>query len=558
MTVLRGALLVDGTGTPGRPADVVIDSDRIAEVAPPGEGRGGEVVDLDGLVLAPGFIDCHTHYDAQVLWDPDLTPSSWHGVTTVVMGNCGFGIAPTRPGGRETIARTLENVEGMSVEALAAGIPWTFESFPEYLDAVEATRPRLNAAIMLGHTPLRLYVLGDEAAERPATAAEIAEMRRLVGEAMDAGAVGFASSRQPAHAGAWGKPVPSRLAEVAELLTLAEPLRDRDRGTFAITKGPDFGSPEMAALSEATGRPVTWTALGASPAAFRVLENAAGLGGEVWPQVACRPIVFQVTLAEPAPLARADAFAEVLSVPAADRARFYGDPAWRVRAGADAARQWVHTWDKISVQETTTHPELADGTSLADIAARRGVDPIDVMCDVALDDNLTTRFRVVVANDDAESLAGLLRDDRVLLGLSDAGAHASQLCDAVFSTHLLEHWVRDTGVLTLEKAVWRLTGHPAAVFGLPGRGRVAPGFAADLVAFDPATIGVERLERVWDLPAGADRLVARSRGLHTVWVNGEPVRDHDTDLDARPGRLIRDGGTSPEPREARPVSKANQ
>ena len=550
MTVLRGALLVDGTGAPPRPADVVIDADRIAAVEAPGTVSGdGDVVDLDGLVLAPGFIDCHTHYDAQVLWDPDLTPSSWHGVTTVVMGNCGFGIAPTRPAGRETIARTLENVEGMSVEALFAGIPWTFETFPEYLDAVERAGPKLNVAVMLGHTPLRLYVLGEEAAERDATSAEIEEMRRLVADALDAGAIGFASSRQPAHAGAWGKPVPSRLATVDELMRLAEPLAERGRGTFAITHGPDFGPVELAELSHLTGRPVTWTALNASPGAFRLLDKSAGRGGEVWPQVACRPIVFQVTLAEPAPFARADAFAQVLSVPSAERSRFYRDPAWRERARADVARQWYYGWDKVFVAETVAHPELADGPSLADLGAQRGVDPLDVLCDVALDDDLATRFRVVVANDDATSLAGLLRDDRTLLGLSDAGAHASQLCNAVFATYLLEHWVRETGTLSLEKAIWRITGHPAEVFGIPGRGRVAPGYFADLVAFDPATVGVDRMERVYDLPAGADRLIARSHGLHQVWVNGEPA-SHGA---PRAGRLIRDGGTSagPNPRTLR-------
>ena len=378
---------------------------------------------------------------------------------------------------------------------------------------------------MLGHTPLRLYVLGEEAAERDATSAEIEEMRRLVGEALDAGAIGFASSRQPAHAGAWGKPVPSRLATVDELMRLAEPLAERGRGTFAITHGPDFGPVELAELSVKTGRPVTWTALNASPGAFRLLDKAAARGGEVWPQVACRPIVFQVTLAEPAPFARADAFAQVLSVPAAERSRFYRDPAWRERARADVARQWHYGWDKVFVAETVAHPELADGPSLAELGAERGVDPLDVLCDVALDDDLATRFRVVVANDDAISLAGLLRDDRTLLGLSDAGAHASQLCDAVFATYLLEHWVRETGTLSLEKAIWRITGHPAAVFGIPGRGRVAPGYFANLVAFDPAAVGVERMERVWDLPAGADRLIARSHGLHQVWVNGELAGD---------------------------------
>src|SRR6202011_2942121 len=213
-----------------------------------GEG-GQDVVDLDGLALAPGFIDCYTHYDAQVLWDPDLTPSSWHGVTTVVMGNCGFGIAPTRPAGRETIARTLENVEGMSVEALFAGIPWTFETFPEYLDAVERAGPKLNVAVMLGHTPLRLYVLGADAAERDATSAEIEEMRRLAAAALDAGAIGFASSRQPAHAGAWGKPVPSRLATVDELMRLAEPPAERGPGAFGVTPRPDFRPPGARELS---------------------------------------------------------------------------------------------------------------------------------------------------------------------------------------------------------------------------------------------------------------------------------------------------------------------
>src|SRR2546422_4498435 len=210
--VLRGAQLIDGTGAPARAADVGVDGGRVAAIAeagelPTGTGRA-RVVELDGLVLAPGFVAIHPHFDAQVLWDPDLTPSSWHGVTTVVMGNCGFGIAPTRPEHRSTIARTLENVEGMSVEALAAGIPWTFETFPEYLDAIDRTPLRLNAAVMIGHTPLRLYVMGIDATERAATDDEVARMQELVGDAIDAGAVGFATSKSPAHAGAFGKPVP--------------------------------------------------------------------------------------------------------------------------------------------------------------------------------------------------------------------------------------------------------------------------------------------------------------------------------------------------------------
>ncbi len=538
--VLRNAELVDGTGARRRPADVVINGDRIVEVAAPGTAEGDAVVDLEGLVLAPGFIDCHTHYDAQVLWDPDLTPSSWHGVTTVVMGNCGFGIAPTKPEHRETIARTLENVEGMSVDALAAGIPWNFETFPEYLDAVEQQRTRLNVAVMIGHTPLRTYVLGSDATERAATADEVAQMRRLVGEALDAGAVGFATSKANAHAGAWGKPVPSRLAERSEIFDICTALKERNKGVVAITKGDEFGVSAFCELSQAIGRPVTYTALGTGQGWRDVVERISSLGGQVWPQLACRPIVMQLTMADPGPLARVPAFNEIVMVPHGQRAGILSDPAWRERARADSDVVGWPPFERITVQETEAHAELRDGPTLAELAKQRGEHPLDVMCDLALADNLRTRFRVVLANADYDELAEMLRDDRLLLGLSDAGAHASQLCDAVFSTYLLQHWVRETGVLSLEKAVWRLTGHPASIFGLSGRGTVRPGNYADLVAFDPETIAVEPMERVFDLPAGADRLVAASTGVEAVWVNGVPTRTDGKDVfGARAGRLLR-------------------
>ena len=540
--VLRGAKLVDGTGAQGRAADVVVRGARVAAVQEPGTADG-EIVNLDGLVLAPGIVDCHTHYDAQILWDPDLTPSCWHGVTTVVMGNCGFSLAPTRQGDRETIARTLENVEGMALEALAAGIPWDFETFPEYLDAVEALPPRLNVAAMIGHTPLRTWVLGADATEREASDGEIAEMRGIVAEALDAGAVGFATSKQGAHVGAYGKPVPSRFASAEEINSIAEALGDRGRGTVAVTRGEDFDLQELAALSLRIGRPVTWTALPASPTAMATLREGHELGGEVWPQIACRPVVMQLTLADPGPLAKARAFTEVLALPRDRRAELFVDQGWRDRARRDVLSSWGDRYGRMFVSETDAHVALRDGPSIAQIAAERGEDPFDTLCDLALADNLTTRFRVVLANDDEESLTQLLMDDRTLVGLSDAGAHASQLCDAVFSTHLLQHWVRETGVLSLEKAVWRVTGHPAQVYGLPGRGLVAPGAFADLLAFDPDAIAVKPAERVWDFPAGADRLVAGAEGIEAVWVNGVRTRAAGADLDGvRPGRLIRDGG----------------
>ncbi|NUS56000.1 MAG: amidohydrolase family protein [Streptomycetaceae bacterium] len=545
--VLRGATVVDGTGADPRPADVGIAGGVIAAVGEPGSlsgavADGAAEVDLTGLVLAPGFIDIHTHFDAQVLWDPDLTPSSWHGVTSVLMGNCGFGIAPTRPAHRDLVARTLENVEGMSLDALHAGITWDFESFPDYLDTLAAARPRLNVAAMIGHTPLRLFVIGEEQ-ERPATAEEIARMRSLVAEAMEAGAFGFASSRATSHQGAGGRPVPSRHAERAEFDELASVVGDSGHGIIQVTAGPDLDVDHLLDVGAATGRPVTFTPLltgmGAPGSAVKRADACADT--DVWGQTSCRPLVMQVTLADPFPFATMPSFQEILALPADERAELYADPAWRERARAQAEERWGSRLAKTDVDETEL-PGLA-GRTLPDLAAERGSTPFDVMVDTALAEDLRTRFRVVLANDDEHELAELLRHPRVLVGLSDAGAHASQLCDACFSTHLLEHWVRETGHLTLAEAVHRLTGRPAAFLGLADRGRIAPGLAADLVAFDPETVGVGAMERVYDLPAGADRLVAHSVGIVHVWVNGQAVRQDavDLDVDVRPGVVLRSG-----------------
>ena len=535
--ILRGARVVDGTGDRARVADVGIEDGRLVAVGAL-NAAVAEVIDLDGLILAPGFIDIHTHYDAQVLWDPDLTPSSWHGVTTVVMGNCGFGIAPTRPEHRDTIARTLENVEGMSVDALIAGIPWSFETFPEYLDTLARLPKRLNVGAFIGHTPLRLYVLGEEAVERAATDEEIHQMRSLVAGGLAAGAAGFATSQSPTHSGAGGRPVPSRLATKEEVFELAGALAEARRGVIQVTPGPNFYINELAELARVTERPVSWTALLTSSrrSAVDVLEQQAALPGEVWPQIACRPLVMQVTLADPFPFGTAPAFSEILALAHDQRASRYADPDWRDRARPQVANRH---WEKTTVQETDRYPGLRNGPSLAELAAMRGVDPFDLMVDLALGEDLRTRFLVVLANDDEAELGRLLLDHRAVLGLSDAGAHASQLCDACFSTYLLQHWVRDTGVLTLEQAVHRLTGHVARVFRLEGRGRIAPGLAADLVAFDADLVGVDGIERVWDFPAGADRLVAHSRGVQATWVNGVATRLDGKDLDgARPGRLL--------------------
>ncbi|GAA0949780.1 N-acyl-D-amino-acid deacylase family protein [Actinocorallia libanotica] len=542
--LLRGASLIDGTGAPARPADVAVEGDRILAVRDPGElepGPGTEVVELDGLVLAPGFIDVHTHYDAQILWDADLTPSSWHGVTSVVMGNCGFGVAPTLPGHREIIVRTLENVEGMSMEALEAGIDWCFETFPEYLAAIDARRKRLNVGAFLGHTPLRLFVTGGE--ERPATAEEVATMKGLVREALEAGAIGFSTSRQPAHQGAFGRPVPSRFAETDEVEAMAAVMGELGKGVLQVSIGPGMFIDQFSEIATRHGIPVTWTALMARAdkpgAALRAVERGGALPGEVYPQIACRPIVMQIGMADPVPLAEIDEWKEVLALPRAERAGLYRDDAWRERAREVTLKAWSHRWPKTSVEETDAHQD-AVGIPLDRLAADRGTTPFDLMLDLALSDGMATRFRIVLDNDGDDEVGRLLADKRTLLGLSDAGAHATQLCDACYSTHLLGHWVRERKALSLEDAVWRLTGHPHQAFRIPERGLVREGFHADLVAFDPDTVGTTPVERVHDQPGGTDRLVVRSTGVTHMWVNGTATRTNGEEIpDATPGRLIR-------------------
>ena len=549
--VIRGGTVVDGTGAPGQRADVAVTAGRIAAVGTGLQGR--TELDATGQIVSPGFIDIHTHYDAQVFWDPWLTPSAYHGVTTVIAGNCGFSIAPIHSAEVPLLARTLQHVEDMSFETLSQGVPWDdFETFPQYLDAVERRGVTLNYACYVGHTAVRLYVMGDDAYERAATPEELARMRAVVDEAMKGGAIGFASSASPTHNGDRGRPVPSRVADIEELRVLLEPVRDAGRGVVALLPGGVIPHEEVFKLQQEVGRPFTWTALltvQGYPYHEKVVEEhdaARARGIEVWPQVSCRPLVFQMNLAEPFTLNMRESFKRLMGVSREERMAAYRDPAWRAAAWEELSAQQgglPFNFAALSVAESESRPDLV-GKPVVELAEQLGCTSLDVVLDVSLADGLKTRFWSVLANNDPEGIAWLLPRDNVLLGLADSGAHVSQLCDACFSTDLLGNWVRDREVMPLERAIHKLSGEPAAVYGLDDRGVIAEGRAADICVFDPETVAPGPLRRIRDFPADGERLTADSpEGITHVLVNGTPIRVDgkpvEDAMSAHPGRVIR-------------------
>ena len=556
-TVVRGGTVVDGTGAPGFAADVAIEHGVITAIAPDlladPKFHDADVIDATGCVVAPGFIDIHTHYDAQVFWDPALTPSCYHGVTTVVAGNCGFSIAPTRPGDRDLITHTLEKVEDMDPASLAAGIPWEFETFPQYLAAVQSHGSVLNYAAYIGHTPLRIWVMGDQASQRTATDDEIAQMAVLVREAIDAGACGFATSFAVTHLGADGRPIPSRWAGRAEIDALCAAVADAGKGVVGINGVSDgLHFDQIYELAIELDVPITFTALLTSSTGSHLKALAmhrAGLakGANVWPQVSCRPLSFSMTMVEPFTLNTSPVFAELMPVSIDQRRAAYADPAWRqrVRDAWAAGHGLPPRWETFEIMESLSSPALV-GRRLLSIVEDRGTEPFDTLLDIALAEGHLPDLRVkaVLANDDEDGITILLQEDGCTLGLSDAGAHVGQLCDAPLATDLLGRWVREKGVLTLEDAVHKLTQVQAELFGFDDRGVVRVGMAADLVVFDPDTVSPGPLRRVRDFPADAERLTAdQPMGMRHLLVNGtQVIVDGALSTDAvgaRPGAMLR-------------------
>ncbi len=557
--VIRDALLCDGSGREAARGDLAVTGDRIAAVGRVAE-RGAREVDGAGLALAPGFIDVHTHYDCQLFWDPQASPSPWHGVTTVVMGNCGFTIAPCREADRETLMQLLLFVEGMPIETLRAGIAWAWEDFAGYLGALERRGVGPNVAAFIGHSAVRYRVMGRAAVERAATPEECAAMAALVREGMAAGAIGWSTSLSPTHFFGDGTPAPSRLADEAELLALARALADLERGVIEIAPRTTIGPPadkaeeqrSFAGLARASGKVVSWAPLLDNPfapgSAQQIIAEAAELqarGVQVVPQVGCRPLEVRFDFTEPAFYLEQNPFWRPIMAKSRDeRRRLFADAEFRAELGRQTGfvAALAQGWDRLVLRLAASEGVRRwQDRSVAEIAAAEGRAPLDVFCDLVLEDDLATQWGVVLMNHDERAVAELIRHPAGLLALSDAGAHVDTLCDQGFTTYLLGHWVRELRALALEEAVRLVTAVPAERYGLHGRGRLAPGYAADLVLFDPARVAMRPTEMVYDLPRGQRRLLQRAEGIVDVLVNGTPVVADGAPTRRHPGRVLRGG-----------------
>ena len=553
--VIKDAEIHDGAGSQPVHADLGVTDGKIAAIGSR-LGAAKETVKADGLALAPGIIDGHTHYDAQITWDAFVDPSPSLGVTTAVLGNCGFTIAPCKAKDRDLTMRHLTHVEGMSLDALRAGIQWGFESFPQYLDMLEKQGVGPNVACYAGHSAIRTFVMGEEATERTATDAEISQMANLVREAMEAGAVGFASSTAEAHNGEGGTPMPSRLADDKELRALVKAMADSGRGLYMLTKGSMTSISYLEEIAAESGRPVLIAALfhsNTNPArAFTTLDevNAArSRGHKLIAQTSACPLSMDFTFKSPYLFESMQAWKPAMAAHGpAELKKIYNDPAWRASVRNELQERrgrllFNSEWNKLFVVETAKEENRKlEGATLADIARQAGKDPLDCILDMALSENLDTLFVAQLLHNDDKEVGKILADPNTHISLSDAGAHLTFFCDAGFGLHLMGHWTRDLGVLDLPQAVHRLTGQPATLFGIEGRGFLREGYAADLMLFDPKSVARGPKRRAHDLPSGAARLTASAIGLHGVWINGQHVTNEKgfcADPKSRPGQVLR-------------------
>ena len=566
--VIHHAHLVDGSGAPGRAADIAVDGEMITAVQPAGTLAGGtRRVDADGLLLTPGWVDVHTHYDAQVTWDPYVTPSGWHGVTTALMGNCGVGFAPAAPDRHEWLIQLMEGVEDIPGSALTEGIKWGWESYPEYLDVLEQLPRVMDIGTSIAHGPLRAYVMGDRgAANALPTEAEIVEMARLVEEALLAGAFGFTTSRTPIHKAKDGELVPGTTADEHELLGIAAAIARVGRGVFGFA--PDHALvpvqewPWMRKVAALTGQPICVNLNQSDKApevwreVLRLLDEAHADGLPIIAQVAGRSIgILYCLQGSVHPLLFHPAYQEIAALPLAEQLAALAEPERRRRIIHDIpddggffqsavlnglGRIWLVDGDDIDY-------EPAADTSVAAEAARRGVPAMQLVLDQLTADHGNGMLYAPFFNysyGDLSFTEAVTRHPHTRMGLSDGGAHCGAICDGGMPTFMLTHWTRDRtrgDKLPLEYIVHRQTSQTAALYGIADRGVVAPGMRADLNLIDYAGLGFEVPRMAYDLPAGGRRIVQKARGYVGTWVAGEQTVDHDEFTGATPGKLLRSG-----------------
>ena len=550
--VIQNARICDGTGAPSYMGTLGVQDGRIAYLGRENGLAAKRVIDAEGLILSPGFIDPHTHYDAQIAWDPLLTSSPWHGVTTVVMGNCGVGVAPVKPETRDILLQDLVNVEAIPYDVMQAGIDWQWESYGEYLDAIDRRGLGINVAGLVAFTPLRHYVMGEASFERQATDDEIATMRTLLREAMEQGAFGFTTTTGRTHVGYGGRPLACRNASQAELMGLCHALRDVERGAIEIALNSggtrlidDDDMNLLRMLTQESTRPVTWLALFARPGDpdfhQQTINKLGDLIDRAIPQVTPRPLITQGDLRNPFMFAPYKSWGAAFNRTAEEQIELYQKPEFRQAFLQDMkGYERHHLWSRMSVLEVNNSElEPYCGRKIQDIADAEGKRAMDVYLDIGIADNLHTRYQIEAFNFDQEGVKRLVTEDRFMVGLSDGGAHVDLLCDVGYATALLENWVRKQPVLSVEKAVQKLTAVPAALFGIPERGVLAEGKVADLVIFDPDRVASKKPEFTNDFPLNGRRLIAKAEGIEATFVAGTQLYNNGTHTGELPGRILR-------------------
>jgi N-acyl-D-amino-acid deacylase len=568
--VIRGGLLVDGTGGPATPADVAIDGSRVTAIsAPGGADRGRREIDATDRVVTPGFVDLHTHLDAQIAWDPQGTSSCWHGVTSVVMGNCGVTFAPCRPEDRSYLAEMMESVEDIPADSIMRGLPWDWQTYGEYLDSLEFMDKGINVGGLVGHCALRYWAMGTRSLDpdlQP-SAAESAEMARLLDEAIAAGALGFSTSRTLRHRVPDGRNVPGTWATPEELISLAAVMAARSRGVFELAprfdgEGPSEGRARseigwMRELSLRTGRPVTFnlTHTYDNPEHHRLalglVHEANREGALIRPQTTARGIGVLFSLQSSTPFGRHPSWQELARLPFDQRLAALREPGWRNRLVDDAILGphpedlqtfFVTGADGVPGQTAgRARYDCVAGSSLPEVAAARGVSMAEAFIDLCLETDGLVLVYWPLLNQSMEAVGEMLADDTVIMGLADAGAHVGQILDASQPTWFLSHWARDRGDVSLERAVQRLTSDTADFVGLTGRGRVVPGSCADLNVLDWDALSLELPRFVHDLPGGAGRWTQRARGYDATVVNGQVTLEHGEHTGEMAGAVLRSG-----------------